>query len=580
MLESVESITFNGHKLTETGGDVNSPNNYFIINEVRGRGVHSNDVEVETVPGSRDFESSRRLRTRELEVDITVKGVSFPDLRDRLERLSEILQTNGDVPIEFADEPNRTYYGRFVESEESLEKSMIAQLTLHFSCYDQFKYGETYSDPMFSNSFIGVEGTAGADAIFDLDVTDDISLIEIENTSNKTADGENRSIVLGEDQEIEEEPVMTNQLVLHDTMSSTDGWTEAPDVDNGYVSGKIGVDRDGFYVEEWGDEDLSDELQEIAEDIKKQKESLQREIETLKNERDRLRDREDKDKKDRQRIKEIGKEISSIQKEIKDLNKEKKEREKDVQGDDGAVWIGPSLKRDFEEPLESFQADIYVSNQNYEDNNGDRLSKGTIGIMEAYLRDVNGELIAKIAFGDNNTSRPLNSGMLQVAGERHQMRPDNLSNWYDFDGVMRIERDTSYYYPYIARIDENGNHINVVEYGRVIPGPGVAENEVKTIQVAMRKWKGYSRNIMRIKEVKVTSFIGMYEYPDNTPKIKFNAGDDIKIDVAKGLIRLNGEVRTDLFAVETDLFSLVPGINIIGLSDNVEGEITFTNKYY
>lgn len=132
-------MKFNGIDLADRYA---SAGGYFIVNDVRGRGVIGSEVDMIDVPG-RDgsYVIGKRRPPRALEVDITLKGDSYEDLRKKIEDLNALLSTETDAEIVFDDEPDRVYYGRLAEVNDKLEKSKIYQATLTFICPDPYKYG-------------------------------------------------------------------------------------------------------------------------------------------------------------------------------------------------------------------------------------------------------------------------------------------------------------------------------------------------------------------------------------------------------------------------------------------------------
>lgn len=509
MLESVEGVTINGNRLSSVfDGNWES---YLIVNEVRGRSLPTYEAEVISVPSARDYETSKKVSSRTLEVDITIKGTSFNDLRRRIEKITDLLTPYEDSPIVFDDEPDRTYFGRFVGSEESLEKSKIAKITLTFMCYDPHKYGTEKTENISSSSIYN-EGTAEAYPVFDLEVTEDSEIVKITNLSNLDREGDSRSILFGTEKSVDEVVRDRAELVMHDTMNSTSGWTGASDVDNGRVTGQMGVmsgtSRDGFYVENWGDDNEDDYTNE---------------------------------------------------------------------------WIGPSLKRDFDKPLKGIKAEIDISNVNYIDDSGNLIPNG-VGIIEVYFRDINGEQVCKMQFGDVEDHISLNHFKFSVPGKEFVTTPPNKTGFNDFNGQMRLIRDSDYFYPEITKKNDNGIRLKWYGPGTIIPGKydggdSVGYNDIKTIQVAMRKWVGAQRITMRIKEIKVWDYIGEFEYPDDKVVEKLKTGDRIHIDTSKGLVMLNGEARTDLVHLSSDFFKLKTGDNQIDVSGNVTGTVSYTNRY-
>lgn len=142
IFKSVEDLTFNGITLSEKFDE--GDEGYFIVNEVKGRGVMSASIlssEVPNSPGS--FFRGKEFDEREIEIDFTIKGTDFTDLRRKVEEMNRIFHEKSDeVPFSFADEPERTYYGAVEEVDYTDEKSGIYQGTITIICSDPFKYGD------------------------------------------------------------------------------------------------------------------------------------------------------------------------------------------------------------------------------------------------------------------------------------------------------------------------------------------------------------------------------------------------------------------------------------------------------
>src|SRR5690606_6525288 len=115
---------------------------YFLVNAVRGREAMPEELEVLAIPGrAGGVIASSRRPVRILEVEITLKGDDRRDLRKKIEDLNALLYTNEEVPIEFADEPDRVYDGRFSGTTYKREVGRIYQSVLTFICPDPYKYG-------------------------------------------------------------------------------------------------------------------------------------------------------------------------------------------------------------------------------------------------------------------------------------------------------------------------------------------------------------------------------------------------------------------------------------------------------
>src|SRR5690625_1135720 len=133
-------MTCNGVPVSEEfAGDSDSASDWYrVLTSVMGRGVVEPENTHLNSPGmDASHPTYSRLRKRTLDVILTLKGDSFEDLRRRVERLNEILYTGNEVvPIQFADEPDRTYYGKVDGRDDILEQSRIYQVGLSIVCPD------------------------------------------------------------------------------------------------------------------------------------------------------------------------------------------------------------------------------------------------------------------------------------------------------------------------------------------------------------------------------------------------------------------------------------------------------------
>lgn len=418
------------------------------------------------------------------------------------DELAEWLFTSERVELVFDDEPGRTYYAVAQNTIEDMERfASFRTGTIEFLCADPYAYGEEQTVSFESgHALIANAGTAEAYPIFDLTVTQNSSLIYIGNLDNIDDRGDRQAFYAGVDKQIDETPVEPQTLVMHDTMQSTANWTGASEVDSGHVTGQFGVDNEGFFVEEWGDEDNEDYTN---------------------------------------------------------------------------VWIGPSLQRQFDNPLDSFQADIYIANRNI-----GAVDEGVaVGIIEVYMRDANQNLVCKMQFGDTSDVLAKNKGVFVTSGNRFNAEHTRESGWNNFNGLIRIVRKSTGFYPYIAQIID-GQHTGRFVYGPIAVNSQTAStNPVTTIQVAMRKWVGARRMYQRIKEIKVHEIREQSSYPSNSVAQNFRAGDHVQIDTQRGLVLLNGEPRNDLIHLDSSFITLIEGINTIESSSNITGSVSFRNRY-
>src|SRR5690606_8503240 len=209
-------MVFNGVNLSEQFTDEEA-GAYFIVNEVRGRGLQGEENTLIGVAGMDGaYLSQRRKPVRYLEVDITLKGRSFEDLRRRIDRLNEILDTGKEiVPITFDDESDRTYYGKLDTVVDRLEKAKIYQATLTFICPDPYKYGpEKTVETTSVTVIVENEGTAHTKPIFELTCKQRVTFAMFSNGDEYMR--------IGKPVDVETEVIDERILVMNETGNTLD----------------------------------------------------------------------------------------------------------------------------------------------------------------------------------------------------------------------------------------------------------------------------------------------------------------------------------------------------------------------
>ncbi|MBU5266303.1 distal tail protein Dit [Virgibacillus proomii] len=246
MIQSPENLIFNGIDLAESFTD-SAKGTYFIVNNVEGRGVLSEEISTIEVPGMAGaYQSSKYTPTRTLSVSISLKGESFEDLRKKIDRLSSILIKDELVPIKFSDELDVTYYGSLNEVEHKIEVACIYQAVLNFLCTDPFKYEEAQTKTFESDVLsLTYNGTAPASPIFELEVIKPVTFAMVQNQYNEYQ-------MIGQPTNVNEEVVDTRTLILEERGETLDTWQDNPVSVDGNVSGNMGYDGAGITAPTYG----------------------------------------------------------------------------------------------------------------------------------------------------------------------------------------------------------------------------------------------------------------------------------------------------------------------------------------
>lgn len=253
MITSVENLIFNGVDLADSFTDKDD-GTYLIVNSVYGRGITQTDNTLIRVTGMDGAHPSySRIPVRELVVTLSLKGESFKDLRKRVEVLNGILYTNGkDVPMKFADEPDRTYYGRLDAVTDVVEVSHIYKAELTFICADPYKYA-----PERILTFPEDVDTAIVDNRGESIVYPTIELTATEHTTFAMValggDEDSEYNLIGQPADVDVEVINDKTEIFSESGQTLDSWTDAgTEVDGGVVAGSLSTDNDGITVPSYG----------------------------------------------------------------------------------------------------------------------------------------------------------------------------------------------------------------------------------------------------------------------------------------------------------------------------------------
>lgn len=136
-VESHNQLIYNGVNIdqTLTSSDVD-----VITLNISGRGLMGYTNNIKPVPGLDGglFESAY-LEPRTLEVEIQIEAIDTDTFLRTFEQMNRIFRTIGEVPIQFTDEIESTYFGRYTSGNQPKEDSNSQVFTITFMCSDPFK---------------------------------------------------------------------------------------------------------------------------------------------------------------------------------------------------------------------------------------------------------------------------------------------------------------------------------------------------------------------------------------------------------------------------------------------------------
>lgn len=452
----------------------------FDINEIKGRGPSRREATLLEVPG-RHGAYLRRIKTppRELEVSFTLRATSVPDLRTKVDRLNEIVTTKGVVPIEFSDE-NKTYYGVLTDTTAWDEIRNFGQGTFKFTCPDPFKYtaeDNAQFNPVTDSVTFATEGNEATAPRFEAYANAPVTHVDFVRH-----DGEYMRI--GRPANAGDTVFERETLIMHDTMDTLTGWTDATYADNGHIAGRMTATGGAFTAGAYG-----------------------------------------------QVITPEG-------------------------------WQGPAVKRSIGEELDQFRVDVLVESIN-------STTGAQVGQIEIYLLDADNNTVAKLGVADTNRTITETRVKMQLGNEGlsrydYYRLADNVHEWDDFDGMLRLTRTKTaqgmyVYQPYFAMIAPNGKHYSRSTKWLYYDHAAMYTRPITQVQVAIRVWPELDQTEMRVHDIKIYR---LNEQPEGVPII-LDVGDHLVIDHATEDILINGESRKDLKDFGATFFPLEPGSNTI-----------------
>lgn len=167
-------------------------------------------------------------------------------LRRLAEEVAEWFDTKKAVPLQFDDETERTYYAVVEGALDPDEMVTIGFVDIIFLCTDPYKYGVTRTVPVTEDIMtIKNNGSAETKPLFRFTALAPLTNIDIVTPT--------AYMRVGAPARVEQTPVEYKSTVLASELTSTTGWSVAQVADNGYVTGTMGSDAQGFIASTWGE---------------------------------------------------------------------------------------------------------------------------------------------------------------------------------------------------------------------------------------------------------------------------------------------------------------------------------------
>nr|WP_258469534.1 distal tail protein Dit [Priestia megaterium] len=234
----------------------------------------------------------------------------------------------------------------------------------------------------------------------------------------------------------------------------------------------------------------------------------------------------------------------------------------------GSGWHGPAIKQSLPETVQDFRLQTWITLDN---------SGTTVGRIELYLLDVNGNQIAKISMKDAKSGERLGYGEARAGGplDNHFLISeygDRKGNWNNFAGILRIEREGQHWSAFFGIGNaQNGYHARRRAYWTDTRDK--YNTPIAQVVVHMGQYGSHAPCVGGIYSASVDK-INHQEY--GTPVI-VQTGDLVRFDTKNEDVWINGISCKDILDFGSDFFNLKPGDNqLIVLPD---GNFKTTLKY-
>ncbi|MGG4390490.1 distal tail protein Dit [Priestia megaterium] len=186
-----------------------------------------------------EYDYGNVIGTREITVDIQIVAPEENVLPQLLEQLGAWLYYEDAQKLVLGDNPNKYYMAKFTGDSNIKESFVVGEGSLTFLCTDPYIYGLSRTNVIpstYAGEVLEVNNTGNAETFpsMKFEITKDIT--------NFTVVSDEEYVDLGTPYDINiESPVNTSPYVMKDQLTTTNGWTTAPSVEGGAVTGSFEV---------------------------------------------------------------------------------------------------------------------------------------------------------------------------------------------------------------------------------------------------------------------------------------------------------------------------------------------------
>ena len=238
------------------------------------------------------------------------------------------------------------------------------------------------------------------------------------------------------------------------------------------------------------------------------------------------------------------------------------------------TWHGPFYKKSIGQTLTNFKIETMVELVN--------TGEDKFGKVEVYVLDENALSVCMLTIKDVDSTGKRIYATLRMGGGDQGFKDlisthgDQENTFWNFYGMLRIERVGNRWTAYVAKVDRaTGKHTarSFVEYYDI-------EQQFmrKPTHVGIYLAQYGTRKVasLRADDIKVDK---INQLTANQIPYIVKAGDVVTFDHKNQVILINGEPRMDLKAFSGEFFGLSRGVNILSTSPPLPTKTTWRERY-
>lgn len=221
----------------------------------------------------------------------------------------------------------------------------------------------------------------------------------------------------------------------------------------------------------------------------------------------------------------------------------------------GSGWHGPAIKKSLSEVLQDFRMTTWVSMDN---------SGVSVGRIELYLLDVNGNIISKVAMKDVSSGAELGYGEIRIgnATDNHNLISeygDRKGVWNNFAGMLQIERRGNFWNAFIG-VGNSRQGYHSRRFANWYDTENKYMTPVAQVVVHMGQYGSMNPIVGGIYSIGIDKI-----NPQPTDGIPYivNVGDVIEFNHVENKVLINGELQKSIKDFGARYFKLSPGENTL-----------------